>query len=245
YVGGAADGLTCLTAWQGSSWAEDSSGGPSLTADPVADCQRYQELTGAEPIPDPVAFTYEGYLVVAPRSEVPADGEVLAAPTAEDAAAFELDASLQDHVDGVRSGCFSEDEAVSFAARELERQGLTGWTVAVVPADNPGGDADLPCAVAHADPATRQAQVLPHRAGSVDHGLDGDLAVLRDALRAGIAERCVGLPEAEALATAALGAEHHWPLSAIPDPDAACTRVDLEIGGSVQVTLRGPEVPRP
>ncbi|MFF5114711.1 hypothetical protein [Streptosporangium sp. NPDC000509] len=68
---------------------------------------------------------------------------------------------------------------------------------------------------------------------------------LRDALRAGIASRCVGLDEAESLAKQALGTKHHWPLTVMPDPAASCTRVDLEVGGSIQVTLRGPKVANP
>ncbi|PPK97796.1 hypothetical protein CLV92_103331 [Kineococcus xinjiangensis] len=246
YVGGGAshDGVNCRTEWADPTAMRDTVGGPELTGDPLADCRRYMELVGRPPIPDPVAFHHQGTLYVAPRSEVPEGAEPLAPPAPEDDAAFELEASMQDYVDGPQSRCFSEAETTEFASRELARLGLSGWTVTVVPADNPGGNDGLPCAVGYADPATRQAHVLPHRAAE-EHGVGGDLATLRDTLRERIADQCVGLREAEAIAEEALGVEHHWPLSAIPDPGASCTRVDLVIGGSIQVTLRGPDVAAP
>ena len=68
----------------------------------------------------------------------------------------------------------------------------------------------------------------------------GSVFTLRDALRNGIADKCVNLTDAAALATRSLGHEPHWPLTTIEDPTASCTRVDMVVGGSVQVTLRGP-----
>lgn len=68
----------------------------------------------------------------------------------------------------------------------------------------------------------------------------GPTAAVRDGLREGIATQCLDLDSAAAVAQDVLGQDHHWPLAAIEDPSASCTRVDMEVGGSVLVTLRGP-----
>ena len=68
---------------------------------------------------------------------------------------------------------------------------------------------------------------------------------LRNALRTGISTKCVSLAEAKAVATTALGETDRWPLTTIEDPTASCTRVDMIVGGSVQVTLRGPVTASP
>jgi hypothetical protein len=72
-------------------------------------------------------------------------------------------------------------------------------------------------------------------------GIDPSVPKMRDALRAGISDKCVGLAEAEAVATSALGKQHHWPLAVIEDPAASCARVDMVVGGSVQIAIRGPK----
>lgn len=68
----------------------------------------------------------------------------------------------------------------------------------------------------------------------------GSAFTLRDALRKGIVDKCVNLTDAAALATSVLGDEPHWPTTTIEDPTASCTRVDMVVGGSVQITLRCP-----
>lgn len=56
YAGGAADGLTCMTTWVDPLTTENapSTGGPALTTDPVADCQRYQRESGNPRSPTPL-----------------------------------------------------------------------------------------------------------------------------------------------------------------------------------------------
>ena len=61
------------------------------------------------------------------------------------------------------------------------------------------------------------------------------------ALQAGITDRCVSLAEARAVADEALTAiDGPFPTTSVPDESVACARVDLFVGGNVQVTVHGP-----
>lgn len=256
--GGGHEGLTCTARWGAP--ADERSGGPWLTGDAVADCQRYQELMGLPPIADPVAFHVVGdpALHVAPRGDVP-EGAALVAADAQDLARQELEGSLDDLVDGLGAQCLDVPGAVGAAHAELDRLGLEGWTVRTE--EREAGWPEEECALVGfpfprqsgaATPATgreafepepRTLVVYPHAARDRDEpGGDAAESVLaiRDALRAGIADACVDLDTAERIATDALGDAHHWPTVVIEDPRAACTRVDLTSGGSIQVFLRGP-----
>lgn len=249
YVGGAVDGITCLARW--SDWPEMSTGGPALTGDPVADCQHYNELEGLEPITDPVGFRSEGLLFVAPRSDVPAGATLLASPTAEDEGRRELEASLNDMVDGLRFGCPTVEQASAFVDSELQRLSLTGWQVEVTENEPSADRPEDVCASAWVD-ATGEDVVRvtsSSRRAPEELQASGDVMpfvfTIADTLRQEVTEQCVSLSEAEEIATTAIGAEFHWPLTTIADADADCTRVDMEVGGSILVTLRGPEVARP
>jgi hypothetical protein len=56
----------------------------------------------------------------------------------------------------------------------------------------------------------------------------------------------VSVDEARAVADEMLAAEeHHWPTSTVVDESADCARVDLAIGGSIQVTVYGPTAVSP
>jgi hypothetical protein len=135
YVGGAADGLTCMTTWQDpldNDGPQDSTGGPELTGDPVSDCQRYQQLSGKPQIADAAAFTRFGGLYVAPRGQVPADGQLLVPDPAERSATIRLEAALEDWVDGGNSKCFNAAEAVPYLQSEIKLLAMDGWTTKVM-----------------------------------------------------------------------------------------------------------------
>jgi hypothetical protein len=241
--GGGADGITCSLDYGPMGQTGDlTSGGPPLTGDPVADCARYQELAGLPPIEDPVAFRDAwNPVVVVPRAQVPADAELLDVATAADLAAQELQASLHDLVDGPVTGCPDPATAAAAAQAELDRLALSDWRVEV------STDAGtLECAGVVVDAEQQLLTVVPTGATEPLETLvaRGDMVpevlTLRDLLRTRIADTCLDLTAAEAVVAQALGTAHHWPTSAIEDPEATCTRVDLEVGGSIQVTLRGP-----
>ena len=192
---------------------------------------------------DPVAFEYRDLTYVTPRDQVPADAVLLAAPTAQDAAERELEASLRDQVDGLWSSCADPAAAEAVVHAELDRLGLTGWGVLVEPTPEdpyPGS----PCTDAMVDADQRTVTVLPARAADADQQ-DPERVTLRDELRDGITQRCVSADEAGAVVEAALAEQPHWPTTILVDEAAACARVDLEIGGSIQVTVHGPTVARP
>jgi hypothetical protein len=251
YAGGAsAEKLACGTQWADQTQEIlDNTGGPPLTGNPVADCQRYQAQSGRPPIQDPVAFRRSNpEIYVLPRSQVPADSTVLPAATPRDEALSELQSSTDDLVDGLGSRCLSGEEARVFAHSELARLGLTDVKVVSGPTGN------RPCARVWLDwsrlavvvAANDQASLETLKAqDSVERvqpsGIDPSVPKLRDALRAGITDKCVGLAKAEAVATSALGEEDHWPLVVTEDPTASCSRVDMRVGGSVQITIRGPK----
>lgn len=245
YRGGASDGLNCVHVWQDDAdgLQPDAVGGPELTGDALADCDNYLAAAGREPIDDPVAFYWgDNTLYVAPADQVPA-GAQLADPTLDGEAVRELEASLWDQVDGMLAGCRSADDARTFAASELQRLGLEGWTIPTPPEDS---SARGKCAgSATADPTTRTIQLFPNRYDRERTVEDpgGTMPVvfeIRDGLRA-LAEQCLPLDEAARQAKQVLGTEDHWPTTTITDPDATCTRIDMEVGGSIQVTLRGPD----
>ncbi|VTR76131.1 hypothetical protein [Cellulomonas hominis] len=250
YAGdGGAEGVTCTLAYgELGTVGPESSGGPVLTGDPVADCAHYQELVGLPPIPDPVAFRDAWHpVVVAPADQVPPDATLLPGSTPQDRAVRELEATFHDYVDGVSSTCATPDEAIAAAQAELDRLGLSTWRVELRAAPEPPGGA---CASVGPDPDAHVLVVHPLGVDTLETLVSrGDMVPwvrdLRDALRAGVAEQCLGLADAEAVVDRALGSEHHWPTTVVEDPEATCTRVDLEVGGSVQVTLRGPEAAAP
>ena len=252
YVGGAADGLTCMTKWadplESEHALDGSTGGPPLTGDPVADCQRYQQLSGEPAIVDPVAFTRGGQVFVVPRGQTPTDGEAIVADPADRAAAIRLDAAFDDWVDGGHSRCFDRTTAVPYMKSEITRLGVDGWTTKVMPDNRPYEDG--PCGFFDTDPATRTVMFFPDREADpnvrkADKDVAGFVYDVRDALRAGIADQCVSTGEAEAIVAKALGPQHHWPTTVVADGRARCASVDLQVGGSIQIWIYGPQTAKP
>ena len=246
------NGVNCLGTWAGASTHIDGSnpdyvGGPALSADPVADCAVYRKQAGKPPIHDPVASRWNTYVYVAPRGQGPADAVPIRPSTPLDAGELELTQSLPDYVDGAYSRCLDAEGAQRFAHEELQRLRLSAWKVVV---RHPASVAppEGPCADVFADVDLRIVSISPEQRRSVvrDGFLDGALDAVREGLATGIARRCVSLGEARRIADSVLAPlGHHWPTTAVPDPAARCTRVDLDVGGDVQVTIHGPAVARP
>ena len=268
YVGGGGhEGVTCMARW-GAPEAE-TSGGPWITGDALADCARYQELSGLPAIDDPVAFRIEGdptLLYVAPRGEMP-QGATVVDTDPRALALRELDSSMQDWVDGARATCLDEAGALAWASAELDRLGLDDWTVrtderlegqqeeacasvalaydeAAAPEPGTGDPAAEPTPESTAGSyvaVPRTLAVTPYSAVDIDsQDMDPWVFELRDTLRSQIADACVDLGTAERIAAEAVGEQHQWPVVVIEDPMADCTRVDLTGGGSIQISLRGP-----
>jgi hypothetical protein len=235
FIGGLADGPNCLT-----EWGQDAeASGPWLTGDAIADCDTIRAEAGLPPIEDPAVFGILGFTYVVPEGEVPPAVEILASSRVMTPADRELEMSLGDWVDGGRNlDCPSMTESVDWVESELERLGLTDWTVATRDA----GPDDGPCT----EPIVEQkwrVMVIYEQAEDSEQAPSADLTETAAALRSGITERCVSLDDARSVANRVL-AEHlvyePFPTTSIVDESAECARVDMRVGGNVQVTVYGP-----
>ncbi|WP_125774685.1 hypothetical protein [Antribacter gilvus] len=265
FVGGQADGPNCLTAW--GEPAEAS--GAWLTGDAIADCDTIRAAAGLPPIEDPAVFSFSGFTYVVPRSEVPPVVEILASSRVMTPGSLELEMSLGDWVDGgVTDECRSQDETVAWVEGEFDRLGLDDWSIETrgpgpestdctrafvmergrvmvafrdgpAPAEAPGGVSPELSAAASSAAASSAASGGP---GAGEPDPMDEVHRIIAALRNGIVDECVSLPEARAIADEALsGLEYEpTPTTSIVDESVDCARVDMRVGGNVQVTVYGP-----
>ena len=240
WFGGTPQGPNCLADWSDRDTAVI---GSWLTGDAIADCDTLMRDAGLAPIEDPVAFTLQDYTYVTPAGQVPSGAHVLASGVAVTPQALEMRQSASDFVDGGNAACRTVPEQVEWARAELERLGLQGWSV--VRADHQ--DPDAPCSWADA----QEPGVVT--VGSGADPLDTFAAgawPLADQLRTRIADRCLTAGEAKRLGEelymtySSVGADDTLTATAITDDASDCARVDAGIGGSVQITVYGPEAER-
>jgi hypothetical protein len=221
-----------------------------VSGDPVADCIAAAARAGQE-VPDGLsAYQADGMIVVAPPSLAPGDGTPLPAGSVQDSDVIELAAALQDEVDSPAGAgqCGTGQEWATYARAEITRIGLDGWTV-------DGDTASSDCAYVFPDAATRSVVIEArngvrptHRAESLQpeaaHPNAQDLANLRDTLRTRISDDCVTLDQAEEIVRTAardnhFDADEGLTVSRVADDDAQCARVDLALGGALDVRLYG------
>ena len=223
----------------------------AVTGDPVLDCanewRRYNET---EPPPMVAYDNGRGGVVVLRESDaVPAGYTALDSGPFQNTALIELEAALGDLGTGLESGCYDHVAATEITRRELDRLGLAEWTVTVDDDRRPDGTATCAHFIVEAD--LQQVQLIglpganaPDPYGNFAAALDEQLSV-----------SCVGLDEAAELART-LAADTEIVVDGtridfteqagvllihiVEDPDASCTRADVNVGGRVEVTLRGP-----
>ncbi|WP_028045622.1 hypothetical protein [Cellulomonas sp. URHE0023] len=241
FAGGAGDGVNCQHVWNETAMGVPAVMGPNLTGDPVTDCAGYVSAAGLSPILDPVAFAYDGMVFVTPSDQVPPDA-VLLAPSPDGAASRELEASLRDWVDGGAAHCPDVPTATAFAQSELDRLGLDGWTVTY-----DGAARSWSCADSWVDIPKKSIRILANGAEDLEVAAGPQTSGVRDALRAGITDTCVSAGDARAVADVALAVLDFdpWPTTTVLDESAPCARVDMEVGGSIQVTVYGPTAAHP
>ena len=235
FVGGNADGPNCLTEWG----QNEEASGPWLTGDAIADCDTIRAEAGLPPIEDPAVFGILGFTYVVPEDEVPPAVEILASSQVMTPADRELEMSLGDWVDGGRSAaCPSMAESVDWVESELDRLGLTDWSVTTREPEPDNGPCTEPIVA-----EKRRVMVIHEDAEGSDGAVRAELTETAAALRNGITERCVSLADARSVADRVL-AEHldyePSPTTSIVDESAECARVDMRAGGNVQVTVYGP-----
>ena len=232
---------------QGELHLVDGVDGVAGSGDDVADCAQIRQDAGRPPLADPYAFVRGGTHFVVSRAGVPA--AVLAEatqplPAEEQAALLELRSAMSDWVDGPEGQCFTAEQARAYAQDTLGDVGLSGWTVEVV--DGAGSQGAGPCALVDPLPQQEVVQVRAH-ARAVPQDDPADVAhvvhVVADDLRAKVAAKCLSLPEARQVAKVVVGDDGE--VRTVTDEAAGCTTVDMEVGGSIFVTLRGPAVAKP
>lgn len=242
FRGSSGEGVTCVSAWSPdvAEGLDADAAGPWLTGDPYADCTTLLAEQGLPPIEDPVAFAWDGQTYVAPADQVPDGVERLEGPSALDPAVVELQQSATDRVDGGASTCRTVAEGVAWAEDELDRLGLEAWSVEERDALPEPVDGAQVCAEVTVDVGGR-AIVVGGTTSSDGILEDSLVAGVAAALKGGITDRCVSLEEARAVADEALTAvDGPFPTTSVPDESVTCARVDLFVGGSLQVTVYGP-----
>lgn len=224
----------------------------AVTGNPVADCSdTWTGIHGSEPVPSMVAYDDgRGGVHVLLGSEAVPDGYVaLPGGSYQDTTLIELKDALNDVGTGLSARCVDEKTARDITRRELDRLGLTDWTIQV---DSASRDGSTTC-VEFLDLKRNQQQVqlMAGRDTSREaHPHAAFAAALHDRLKS----ECVGLDRAADL-TRSLGAatnivvngnhiviteEAGLVIHTIEDSSSGCTRANVTVGGSVKVTLRGP-----
>lgn len=214
----------------------------AVTGDPVADCaELWRQQNGTEP-PELVAYDNQrgGIEVVPADADVPADWTPLEQGLSQDARLIELDAALGDYGDGLNAECYSPKGARSIAESALERLSLVDWSIRI-DEDRAGGDGT--CATHYLDPEAKEVVIFPLEMTSPSK--DAPFRLLAASVQAQIDGEC--LSRAEAVASIRrIAAELDINESAgeliihsVPDSSARCSRTDVNVGGRIEVTVRG------
>jgi len=224
----------------------------AVTGDPVLDCaNEWRRDNETEPPPMVAYENGRGGVAVLLEGDAVPDGYTALGPGPfQNTALIELEAALGDVGTGLESSCYDHVAATEITRRELDRLGLAEWTVTVDDDRRPDGAAT--CAYFIVDADLQQVQLIGLPGGSNAPDPYRNYAVaLDEQLRAS----CVGVDEAADLVRT-LAADTEIVVAGtridfteeagvlfihiIEDPDAACTHADVNVGGRVEVTLRGP-----
>jgi hypothetical protein len=214
----------------------------AVTGDPVADCAAlWRQQNGTEP-PDLVAYDNQrgGIQVVPAGAEVPAEWTPLEDGFRQDARLVELDAALADYGDGLNARCHRPEEARAIAEEALERLGLRRWSVRI-DGGRPGGGGT--CAIHLIDAESQEVVISPNEMNPPPD--DAPFLRLAASAQANVDQRC--LSRAEAVDTVrAIAAEMgldeasgELVIHSVADASASCSRTDVNVGGRIEVTVRG------
>lgn len=231
----------------------ENTGIDAVTGNPVADCAAaWTEIHGSEPPPPMVAYDDgRGGVHVLLGSEAVPDGYVaLPGGSYQDTSMIELKDALDDVATGLSFRCVDEKTARDITRRELDRLGLTDWTIQVDRASRGGSTT---CIDGHYFEPNQQLVVLI--AGEAFSTGPDPYAAFAAALHDRLKSECMGLDRAADL-TRSLGAAanivvdgRHIVLTeeagvlnihTIEDSSSGCTRANVTVGGAVDVSLRGP-----
>lgn len=212
----------------------------SVTGDSVTDCaEHWRRITGEEP---PALVAYDngigGVEVVPHGADVPGSWQILEPGVVQDARLIELEAALGDHIDGLLSACHRVDSGRAIAERELDRLGLDTWETV---SERGSADGETTCTFYFLD-SERQRVVLIPLEGMIAPG-ETPHTMLADRLGEEL-DRCLSAQEAADLTreiAADVGVvEEGLNIRELTDPDSECARAHVNVGGRVDVTIRGP-----
>lgn len=215
---------------------------PSVSGDPAADCAlEWQRDQGTTPPPLVAYDNGLGGVTVIPRGQKPQAGWTRLPGQSQDVALIELQYSLDDAINGLNSSCLDPTAATRLTQAKLAQFGFSSWTVTVrdpSSANTPGN-----CVSAEVlDPVTTTVTLIAM--GTTSAG--GSARELADKLRP-LTQECQSLPDAVAAvrATAAgLGmaeSARTYDLNAVTDDSMRCASITETVGGTIFLTVRGPE----
>lgn len=214
----------------------------SVSGDPVADCEAiWRQLVGESP-PLAAYQTPEGGVAVLPIDRSVPDGWMpLGADFRQDDLVIELEAALDDVGDGLSSGCYQLPEAQDITAGHIERLGLSDWTVTSKRGE---ADGETTCTYFYLDPGTRRVVLIPLE--GIAPPADAPYVILAERLATITTESCLTVEETvqatlqEATDLGLNLEESHLIIHRVTDTGASCARADVNVGGRIEVTVRGP-----
>jgi hypothetical protein len=208
---------------------------PSTSGDPAHDCAiEWGRDYGSAPPPLVAYDNGLGGVTVIPRSQTPPTGWKQL--QSQDVALIELQDSLDDYVNGLNSSCLDATAATALARAKLAHFGFAGWTVKV---RNEGSctDGDV------VDPASQTVTLIA--SASSRTGPETTFQKLADKLRP-LTKSCQSLSAAVASvrsAATSLGLSESartYELDAVTDNSLPCASIYETVGGTIFLTLRGP-----
>ena len=224
---------------------------PARTGDPIADCAA--ELASLDISHGELqAFTdqFGGVSVYEAELDVPKGAQPLNDDFRQDVAIIELEASLNDIVTGLDADCYSTDEARPIVEREIASVGLD-WGIEVGLENGAPriADGSSTCAKALVKPETESVMLISLR-GPVSTDASGEeppQTAVSQELKQHLDAECLALDDAVAFAeelftrAAAEDSRNTATVSGTVDNSVSCSRVDVTVGGSVFVDVRGPD----
>ena len=213
----------------------------AVSGDPVADCADvWRRTKGAEPPPLAAYRTSDGGITVIPADAMaPGGWERVAEGFRQDGRLIELTSTLDDVGAGLASDCLPLDRAQPIAEQAISNLKLTGWRAM---AENGSADGRQTCTVPIVEPDQYRVLLVP-----VAPGTGGDLEAVRvmaKGLQARLGDTCVPLKRGAEIARQASGrngaSAPDVQVHTVAKPGSSCATVTVNVGGSVQVIVRGP-----
>ncbi len=213
----------------------------AVTGDPVADCAAvWRRDTGGEPPPLVAYDNGTGGIEVVPEgADVHVSWRQLEPGLAQDPRLIELEAALDDHVDGLPADCHRLESARVIADREVDRLGLEGWQVV---SERRAADGAQTCASFILEPERRRVVLIPLDGARAPD--DAPYRVLASRLGDALEQDCRTVASAAELtrqAAADAGIDGGLVVHQVIDDTSTCARADVNVGGGVEVTIRGPQ----